>query len=387
ICSYSTNLNVNEIEKSDWVCSPEFYNVFGIDKTYPHTIEGWAGFIHPDYREEVFAYHESVVKEKKQFNREYKIKRINDGAERWVHGTGFLEYDEKGNPVRMHGAIQDITDRKQVEASLQRIEWMLSKKVAVEKKQGTDYGDLSELNTDRLILDSVGAELLREIANDYLNLLETSSAIYEKNGDYALGIFTSGWCRLMDQASRDLCDTDNNKEALECGKWLCHESCWKEASQPAMNTGRPVDIECEGGIKLYALPIVAGGKVIGALNFGYGDPPKDKEKLSELSEKFQVPLNALIKESKAYESRPPYIINMGKDRLRTSAKLIGEIVSRKITEKKILTLNEQLEQKVNDKTKELKERVDELERFHDATIQREFRIKELRDEMERIKRK
>jgi len=115
ICSYSTNLNVAEIDKSQWVCSPEFYKIFGIDETYPHTIAGWAAFIHPDFREKIFAYHESVVKEKKSFNREYKIIRINDGAERWVHGTGELVYDAQGNPVRMHGAIQDITERKRAE--------------------------------------------------------------------------------------------------------------------------------------------------------------------------------------------------------------------------------------------------------------------------------
>ena len=115
IGSYSTNLNRNEIEKSQWVCSPELYNVCGIDENYPHTIAAWADFIHPDYREEVFAYHESVVKEKKSFNREYKIIRINDGVERWVHGTGELVYDDQGNPVRIYGAIQDITERKIIE--------------------------------------------------------------------------------------------------------------------------------------------------------------------------------------------------------------------------------------------------------------------------------
>ncbi|PKP39783.1 MAG: hypothetical protein CVT98_00490, partial [Bacteroidetes bacterium HGW-Bacteroidetes-15] len=122
ICSYSTNLNENDIGKSAWVCSPEFYKIFGIDKTYPHTIEGWAAFIHPDFREEVFTYHESVVKEKKSFNREYKIIRINDGAERWVLGTGELVFDEQGKPIRMHGAIQDITERKQAEEALRESE-------------------------------------------------------------------------------------------------------------------------------------------------------------------------------------------------------------------------------------------------------------------------
>ncbi len=115
ICSYSTNLNTNEIEKSSWVCSPEFYKIFGIDESYPHTIAGWASCIHPDYREEVFDYHESVVKERKPFSLDYKIIRFNDGAERWVHGTGKLEFDDQGNPVRMHGAIQDVTERKNAE--------------------------------------------------------------------------------------------------------------------------------------------------------------------------------------------------------------------------------------------------------------------------------
>jgi len=182
-----------------------------------------------------------------------------------------------------------------------------------------------------------------------------------------------------------LCGTDDNKEALSCGKWLCHESCWQEASLPAMESGRPVDIECQGGIRLYAIPILAGGEVIGAISFGYGDPPQDKDRLIKLSEKYMVPLEELSKKAREYESRPLYIIDMAKDRLKASANLIGEIVSRKITEQEILTLNEQLEQKVEEKTKELKERVSELERFHDATIQREFRIKELRDEIEELK--
>jgi len=46
-----------------------------------------------------------------------------------------------------------------------------------------------------------------------------------------------------------------------------------------------------------------------------------------------------------------------------------------------------LELKVSEKTKELNERIEELERFHDATIDREIRMKELRDEIERLKNK
>ncbi|MCF8358987.1 MAG: PAS domain S-box protein [Prolixibacteraceae bacterium] len=50
-----------------------------------------------------------------------------------------------------------------------------------------------------------------------------------------------------------------------------------------------------------------------------------------------------------------------------------------------IQLREGLESKIEEKTKELKERVEELERFYHATIEREFRIKELRDEINRLK--
>ena len=41
--------------------------------------------------------------------------------------------------------------------------------------------------------------------------------------------------------------------------------------------------------------------------------------------------------------------------------------------------------KVSERTEELQARLTELERFRKATVEREFRIKELRDEIERLK--
>ena len=54
-------------------------------------------------------------------------------------------------------------------------------------------------------------------------------------------------------------------------------------------------------------------------------------------------------------------------------------------EEELRSLKEDLERQVAEKTRDLQSRIDELERFHQATIQREFRIKELRDEVERLK--
>ncbi|MFP4531604.1 MAG: PAS domain S-box protein [Desulfobacterales bacterium] len=236
-------------------------------------------------------------------------------------------------------AIQDITERKQTEKGLQKIEWMLSsrqnKHLAANRASGEPYappyGDLTKLNTSREILDAVGKETLKNIADDFLDLLETSVAIYERNGDYALGLFSSDWCRFMDQASYRLCKTEDSVQALSCGEWLCHESCWNTAKQ-SIAAAKPVDTECEGGIRLYAVPIFANGEVIGTINVGYEDPPTDVNKLSELAKNYGVDIKDLVGCSNAYESRPPFIIELARRRIRSAAHLIGEIVERKHTE-------------------------------------------------------
>jgi len=62
-----------------------------------------------------------------------------------------------------------------------------------------------------------------------------------------------------------------------------------------------------------------------------------------------------------------------------------DITQHKLAEQELRVLKDSLEQQVNEKTQELQVRVQELERFHDATIQREIRMKELRDEIKRLK--
>ena len=62
-----------------------------------------------------------------------------------------------------------------------------------------------------------------------------------------------------------------------------------------------------------------------------------------------------------------------------------DVEKRKEAEQKLIQLKNNLQEEVNKKTKELHERVYELEQFYDATIERELRMEELRKEIEMLK--
>ena len=67
--------------------------------------------------------------------------------------------------------------------------------------------------------------------------------------------------------------------------------------------------------------------------------------------------------------------------------IIHDISERRKAEEELRKLKDKLEIKVAEQTEELQEKVSELQHFHDATIDREFRMKELRDEIDELKKK
>ena len=57
---------------------------------------------------------------------EYRIRRPSDGEVRWISRRGEFERDAAGTPVRLRGAVQDITRRKRDEAHQQTLNEELS---------------------------------------------------------------------------------------------------------------------------------------------------------------------------------------------------------------------------------------------------------------------
>ncbi len=110
---------VFDISNNVWFSSPILDNIFGVDEKANHTLETWISILHTEFRESITNYFlKEVLEQHARFDKIYKIVRVSDGEERWVHGLGEVTYDSEDQPVKMIGTISDITERKKAEEKL-----------------------------------------------------------------------------------------------------------------------------------------------------------------------------------------------------------------------------------------------------------------------------
>jgi|GEM_PF-3882254 len=120
-----------DVASGHWKGSDVLNWIFGIGPDYAHTVEGWTALIHPEDRPMMVDYFTNeVLGRGRMFNKEYRIIRQTDREVRWVSGVGKLEFDAQGRVRRMVGTIQDITERKRTDATLQREQALFSSLVS-----------------------------------------------------------------------------------------------------------------------------------------------------------------------------------------------------------------------------------------------------------------
>lgn len=129
-----------------WESSDALNDIYGIDSGYPRDLESWLTLIISESRQEAREHLNTAVKQRASFDHEYRIKRVNDGQERWVHDTGELHFDKDGNVTALFGAVQDISKIKEHEEALQRI---------------ANYDELTGVPNRRLMADRLNQAVVR----------------------------------------------------------------------------------------------------------------------------------------------------------------------------------------------------------------------------------
>ncbi len=111
-----------------WESSPTLDELFGLDKNFVKNVDGWMQIIHPQFKNEMFDYlTHQVLTNHLPFDKVYKITKVDDNEERWVHGLGKLKFNYNGELIEMFGTIQDITEQKSTNDNLNREQLLFSK--------------------------------------------------------------------------------------------------------------------------------------------------------------------------------------------------------------------------------------------------------------------
>ncbi len=110
--------------KASW--SDELHRILGLPLAAPdRTYERFVECAHPDDRAAVRDALDRALRGRSSFELEYRIVR-RDAAVRFVHGRGQVITGDGGRPVKVMGTLQDITERKDLQARLFLAERMAS---------------------------------------------------------------------------------------------------------------------------------------------------------------------------------------------------------------------------------------------------------------------
>lgn len=112
--SYTTDL-----QSGQWVGSPMLERILGIGPEHEHTMDAWLRMVHADDRQKVSDQVRLAIREVGVFDCEYRIVRPDDGTILWLHGLGEIECSVDGQPLRLIGTVQDISERKRAERAAQ----------------------------------------------------------------------------------------------------------------------------------------------------------------------------------------------------------------------------------------------------------------------------
>ncbi|MBI5583448.1 MAG: PAS domain S-box protein [Deltaproteobacteria bacterium] len=98
--------------------SDETFRIYGVSpETFVLSDYSFLGLIHPEARPAMQEWIRACIARKNPGDLEFRIIRP-DGNIRTLNGRGSLQCAENNTPVRMVGTVQDITERKRVEAEL-----------------------------------------------------------------------------------------------------------------------------------------------------------------------------------------------------------------------------------------------------------------------------
>ncbi|MBU5613977.1 PAS domain-containing protein [Geomonas azotofigens] len=165
---------VLDIAKDHWVCSSKLEEILGIDAAYPKTMQGHFDIVHEEFRDQFIDSYRAAISNNRPFEHEYKIRRHNDGEERWVTECCEMTWDAACKQARMIGTIKDITERKAAEEAIRNLNDELDRRV-IERT--------SQLVAAKKEIESFSYSVSHDLRAPLRHINSYSSILVEEYGD------------------------------------------------------------------------------------------------------------------------------------------------------------------------------------------------------------
>ncbi len=109
--------------------SDSYRRIWGVPPEMESCYENWLATLHPEDREPTVADLNRAMEQRRDYQVEYRI-LWPDGSVHWISALGRFFFREDGLPLRMEGAVFDISDRKQAEKEIRSLNVDLERMVA-----------------------------------------------------------------------------------------------------------------------------------------------------------------------------------------------------------------------------------------------------------------
>jgi len=164
--SWDWNIVTNGLHWSDQI-EPMFgFEPGGFGRTY----EAFLDLVHPEDRQAVIDAVDAAVYQGEPYAIEHRIV-WPDGSVRWVAESGEVHHNSQGEPVRMIGAVRDVTSRREAESEIRdanaRLEDALRQVFTIQEEE--------RARISRELHDQVGQELTSVLLG--LRVIEAADAL------------------------------------------------------------------------------------------------------------------------------------------------------------------------------------------------------------------
>jgi PAS domain S-box-containing protein len=145
--------------------SPRYKAMLGYeDHELPNRSEEWEKRVHPDDLERVKSELRAHFKSRESLSWVEFRMRHKDGSYRWIRSRAFVLRDANGRVYRMAGSHEDISERKRVEAELQKSHGLLSAIM----EGTTDAVFVKDEQGRYLVINSAGAGFLEKSVEEVI---------------------------------------------------------------------------------------------------------------------------------------------------------------------------------------------------------------------------